>query len=164
MLKEGICTLVVGGVMYGMFLCTSLVVPFDVNKSDVWMRNLSNRIVQRFQVDEQLVNMVVKVSLMEGMDPRLVLALIYSESSFNPYVVSSKGYHGLLQVKWRVPYSDVNVVLGIKVLKEKLQQESGDLRRALFRYKGYDLDSVRGRYVVDKVLVLYQVLKDKISI
>lgn len=38
----------------------------------------------------------------EGYDWRLISAIAYSESRFNPYVVSRKGAKGLMQVMPRV--------------------------------------------------------------
>lgn len=164
MWKEGICIIVVGVLLYCMSLCVNMVVPFDVARSSYEVERLSIKMVERFNIDKVMADNIVKVSLMEGVDPRLVFALIYSESSFNPYAVSVKGYRGLMQIKWDIPYIDVHTLLGIRVLKEKLVLESGDLRRALLRYKGYDLNSKRGKYIVDKVLVLYEFLKEEVSI
>lgn len=51
-----------------------------------------------------LINLVSRISLGEGIDPRITAATIATESQCNPYAISTKGAVGLMQVRvstWR---------------------------------------------------------------
>ena len=76
-------------------------------------------------------------------DPALVLALIKSESDFDPHAVSSKGALGLMQLMPETAYemgvADVldpreNVEGGIRYLKSLLGAFDGDLDRSIAAY------------------------------
>jgi soluble lytic murein transglycosylase-like protein len=83
-----------------------------------------------------------------GLDPLLVLGLIQVESGFRRYAVSSAGARGLMQVMpfWArlVSTEDPSVLFelranlrfGCVILRHYLDQERGDLFRALGRYNG----------------------------
>lgn len=70
--------------------------------------------------------MIKRICASEGYDWRLISAIVYSESRFNPYVVSRQGARGLMQVMPRVARQfgasgdimdpEHNVLLGIKIL------------------------------------------------
>jgi len=76
-------------------------------------------------------------------DPALVLAVIKSESDFDPHAVSSKGALGLMQLMPETAYemgvSDVldpreNIEGGIRYLKSLLGAFDGDLDRSIAAY------------------------------
>lgn len=83
-----------------------------------------------------------------GLDPLLVLGLIQVESGFRRYAVSSAGARGLMQIMpfWaRLIGTEEPAVLfdlrtnlrfGCVILRYYLDQERGDLFRALGRYNG----------------------------
>ena len=83
-----------------------------------------------------------------GLDPLLVLGLIQVESGFRRYAVSSAGARGLMQVMpfWArlIGTEDpavlfdlrANLRFGCVILRYYLDQERGDLFRALGRYNG----------------------------
>lgn len=69
--------------------------------------------------------------------PILLVALMYTESRFDKKAVSPKNYQGLMQTPWATKkWSDVDTLLGARVLKEKLRIAHGDLTEALALYKG----------------------------
>ena len=82
-----------------------------------------------------------------GLEPDLVLAVIRVESHFRKYAISSAGARGFMQV---MPFwadivgessSDLfnlrtNLRLGCAILRSYLNQERGNLHRALARYNG----------------------------
>jgi len=82
-----------------------------------------------------------------GLEPGLVLAVIRVESNFRKYAISSAGARGFMQV---MPFwanivgetsSDLfnlrtNLRLGCAILRSYLDQEQGNLHRALARYNG----------------------------
>jgi soluble lytic murein transglycosylase-like protein len=106
-----------------------------------------------------IVDIVWARSQQHGVDPLLVLAVISTESSFRPHVVSSAGAVGLMQVMPDV-HSDlvqevvkstgrkhvnpkealrdpvINIEAGIRVLKMYQKASKGNLREALLRYNG----------------------------
>ena len=83
-----------------------------------------------------------------GLDPLLVLGLIQVESGFRRYAVSSAGARGLMQVMpfWArlISAEDPSVLFDLRanlrfgcvILRHYLDQEQGDLFRALGRYNG----------------------------
>jgi soluble lytic murein transglycosylase-like protein len=91
-------------------------------------------------------------SAMHGVDPRIVTAMCYVESSFRPAVVNH-GCYGLMQVNyqvWRKALSldlyklrgvDYNLHAGISILMEYYRQ-TGSIDKALHRYNcGYKYHS-----------------------
>src|SRR5262249_60849656 len=82
-----------------------------------------------------------------GLDPQLVLGLIQVESAFRKYAVSTAGAMGFMQVMpfWVKLIGDkeqnlfhlrTNLRYGCTILRFYLDQENGDLYRALGRYNG----------------------------
>jgi soluble lytic murein transglycosylase-like protein len=82
-----------------------------------------------------------------GLDPQLVLALIQNESNFRKYAISSADARGFMQVMpfWikLIGNADhdlfnlrTNLRYGCVILRHYLDQENGDLFRALGRYNG----------------------------
>jgi len=82
-----------------------------------------------------------------GLDPDLVLAVIRVESNFRKYAISSVGARGYMQVMgWWASIvgetsSDLfnlrtNIRLGCAILRSYLDQEHGNVQRALARYNG----------------------------
>lgn len=82
-----------------------------------------------------------------GLDPDLVLAVIRVESNFRKYAISSAGARGYMQVM--SGWSDIvgetasdlfnlrtNIRLGCAILRHYLDQERGNVHRALARYNG----------------------------
>ncbi|MGH9721885.1 MAG: lytic transglycosylase domain-containing protein [Bryobacteraceae bacterium] len=79
----------------------------------------------------------------EGLDVRLVRAVVRQESAFNPCAVSPKGAQGLMQLMPAVqdqfgvtdPFDvSQNIGAGARLLKQLLSQYNGDLRLALSAY------------------------------
>jgi hypothetical protein len=151
----------ISGVVFGLslllWLQTSvLITPFNPSIPE---NTEVSRISQFFQIQTTLAQKIVEISRDEGLPSSLVAALIYSESSFRPNAVSSKNYYGLAQVPWHIPYQDINIRLGTRILKEKLQITRGDLLTALKLYKGYELDDPRGHEQAQKVINLMKQLE-----
>lgn len=76
---------------------------------------------KQFNVSKDIAEAIWKVSVMEKIDPYLVASLIQAESSFRKDAISPRNYHGLTQIPYRLPYPEANVLVGIKILKEKIQ-------------------------------------------
>jgi hypothetical protein len=71
-----------------------------------------------------------------GIDAKLIAVLMHTESGFNTNAVSKKKYKGLMQTPTVTHFSDVDVLHGAYILKDKLRITGGDMREALTLYKG----------------------------
>ena len=89
-----------------------------------------------------------------NINDRLILALMFTESGFKRWAISPKGYKGLMQTTIAsYDYSDVDTLMGARVLQEKLRITKGDLYKALALYKGGDNPEAWGQ--AKKVLEMY---------
>lgn len=93
-----------------------------------------------------------------GLEPDLILSVIRGESNFRKYAISSAGARGYMQV---MPFwADIvgerstdlfnvrtNLRLGCAILRAYLDQEKGDLSRALARYNGSVGESTYSNYI-----------------
>jgi soluble lytic murein transglycosylase-like protein len=109
-------------------------------------KRLAPRIADRLQREEFLVSVHYEAKR-AGLDPQLVLGVIQVESNFRKYAVSRVGAKGYMQVMpfWvkLIGRSDdnlfhlrTNLRFGCVILRHYLDQEKGDLYRALGRYNG----------------------------
>ena len=119
-------------------------------EGQAWLDAMSARLAKRVPdefVRKRLLTAIHYEAKRAGLDPQLVLGLIYVESGFNRYAISSAGARGLMQVMpfWvrqigsnRHNLFDVhtNLRFGCTILRHYLDIEKGDLFRALGRYNG----------------------------
>jgi soluble lytic murein transglycosylase-like protein len=109
-------------------------------------KRLASRIADRLQREEFLVSVHYEAKR-AGLDPQLVLGVIQVESNFRKYAVSRAGARGYLQVMpfWieligrnddNLFHLRTNLRFGCVILRHYLDQEKGDLFRALGRYNG----------------------------
>ena len=104
---------------------------------------------------ETLVNAIHFASEQNDVSPDLIIAVTKTESNYNEKAVSNMGYHGLMQIPQKVYYTDANILIGTRILREKINYAKGDMTKALLLYKGYPLDSARGMQQVRKVYNIY---------
>lgn len=112
---------------------------------------------------DKLVNAIGFASEQNNISPDLIIALTWTESNFNDRALSFGNggkYKGLMQIPHAVFYTDANILIGTRILREKLNYAHGDMTKAILMYKGYPLDSSRGHEQVRKVFVLYRKLKN----
>jgi hypothetical protein len=91
-----------------------------------------------------------------GIDGKLLAVLVFTESNFKKRAVSGKGYKGLLQTPSASFFTDVDILYGARILKEKLRLTRGDLFEALALYKGGDGPLARKQ--ANRVLEIYRTL------
>jgi cell division protein FtsL len=108
--------------------------------------------IYRLQTPEfaKITNSVFNQSKKHGLNPYLIMAIIFVESNFNRHAVSKAGAYGLMQVNYavwkdelkinfkKITQVDYNIELGLTILKNYLRETSGNLLQALILYnKGY---------------------------
>jgi len=122
----------------------------SAQQAQAWLAEMSHRLEpripdQQFRLD--LLTTVQYEATRAGLDPQLVLGLIEVESGFRKYAVSMAGARGFMQVMplWvkQIGAEDhnlfhlrVNLRYGCTILRFYLDEEHGDLFRALGRYNG----------------------------
>jgi soluble lytic murein transglycosylase-like protein len=128
-------------------------VPNDYsNRADVWpwIKEMSTRIAHKVPDELERRDLLATVhyeSVRAGLDPQLVLAVIYHESGFKKFAFSSATARGYMQVMpfWvrQIGSPDQNLFnlrtnlrYGTVILRHYLDIENGDLYRALGRYNG----------------------------
>ena len=93
--------------------------------------------------ETDIAPIVLDTAQREGLDPRLITAVIQQESAFRPYAVSQKGAQGLMQLMpataeqfgVKDPFDiQENIGAGAKFLKGLLTRYTGDLSLALGAY------------------------------
>lgn len=89
-----------------------------------------------------------------GIDGKLLAVLAFTESNFKKTAVSGKGYKGLMQTPSASFFTDVDILYGARILKEKLRLTGGNLLEALTLYKGGDRPSARKQ--ANRVLAIYR--------
>ena len=110
----------------------------------------------------ELANAVYTSHQSTGLSPKLIIALMYTESKFNKDAVGPQNrtnirYKGLMQTPSATCFSDVDTLHGARILKEKLERTNDNLREALALYKGGRNSTARGQ--ADQVLKLYSMLQ-----
>jgi hypothetical protein len=84
----------------------------------------------------ELAHAVRSASIATDVPKELLIALLYTESTFDPDAVSKKGYKGLMQTPHKVPYTDASVLIGARILKDKIRLADGNIDVAVAMYKG----------------------------
>jgi len=140
--------------------------------------------VHHVNVASDITSIVNDAASRYRVDPSLVMAVIQTESSFNPYAVSSAGAKGLMQLMDGTaaglgvadPFDPVqNVNGGVRYLSELLNRYDGNLQTALAAYNAgpgrinslgisndhelrakYDLLPQETQHYINKVLAAYE--------
>ena len=129
------------------------------------VKNRLERKYDKIETHNKLLKLNYEIN---GIDSRLLEALIHIESSGRPNVVSNKQAIGLMQVVYKWHYKrcnltseaqlfepDININCGTEVLKHYLKVSNNNIREALAMYNG-GYRKPRESYVyADKVLELF---------
>ncbi|QKZ07834.1 lytic transglycosylase domain-containing protein [Pseudomonas eucalypticola] len=122
----------------------------SVGAKDAWLNAQSPRLaewVPNQAEREKLLLTVHYEAVRAGLDPEMVLGLLYVESRFRKYAVSSAGARGYMQVMpfWNkvvdrpgdnLFHLRTNLRYGCSILRHYLDAENGDVFMALGRYNG----------------------------
>jgi len=115
-----------------------------------WINEMSRRIAHKVADERERRDLLATVhyeATRAGLDPQLALGVIYHESGFKKYAVSTAGARGYMQVMpfWvkQIGSPDQNLFnlrtnlrYGTVILRYYLDLENGDYYRALGRYNG----------------------------
>ncbi len=122
----------------------------DKYDAEVWLLDKSHRLkpfVKNPKTRVMLLRKIHAASLHIELKPELVLALIETESSFNPYAISRSGAQGLMQIMpfWKKELGreddnltdiDTNLRYGCYILKYYIKLHKGNMSDALAPYNG----------------------------
>ncbi len=122
----------------------------DRFEGEVWLSDMSRRLEKKVPDHRErleLLTMVHSEARRANLAPELVLAVIEVESAFNRWAISKAGARGLMQVMpfWleEIDYPDANLFrvqtnlrFGCTILRHYIDEERGNLVRALSRYNG----------------------------
>jgi hypothetical protein len=89
-----------------------------------------------FGIRPDLAKAFVTAGMQTSIDPVLLASLAYTESNFNKFAQSNKGYKGIMQTPKWFSFTSMDVLYGAEILKEKLKLAHGDMYIALALYKG----------------------------
>ena len=152
-------------------------VPVKLNSIDVTkpltpgQRQIASYLAKRYSVSpeavESIVRLAYKVGKEEKVEPTLILAIVWIESSYNPFAASSVGAHGLMQIMpkihkdkfealspgdWSPLNPEMNMRVGAKIIREYTRR-TGSVNAGLRWYVGAAIHGNDGGYP-DKVLGL----------
>ena len=129
-------------------------IPSDyANRADLqpWLAEMSRRIAHRMTDERERRELLATVhyeAIRAGLDPQIMLGVIYHESGFKKYAISTAGARGYMQVMpfWIKQIGAIdqnlfnlrtNLRYGAVILRYYLVDiEKGDYYRALGRYNG----------------------------
>jgi len=115
-----------------------------------WIAEMSRRIAHKMADERERLELLTTVhyeATRAGLDPQLMLGVMYHESGFKKYAVSVAGARGYMQVMpfWLRQIGNdeqnlfnlrTNLRYGAVILRHYLDIENGDYYRALGRYNG----------------------------
>lgn len=99
-------------------------------------------------ISNKIATQIIKEGKAENIQPELIVGIIQVESSFNPLAISKSNARGLMQVmpEWVPKFKlknvsvlydiDMNINIGIKILKIHIKEGKGDINKGLYRYAG----------------------------
>ena len=122
----------------------------DRYDAEVWLVSTSEKLRRYIKDSKQrlrYLKSIHKSATQAQLEPELVLAVIQTESSFDPYAVSVVGAQGLMQVMpfWKKEIGrpsdnliniETNLRYGCTILKYYIDKEKGHIANALARYNG----------------------------
>ena len=136
-------------------------------------------------VDSQKIAEIINAEAnSSGIDPMLITAIVYAESTFKSRIVSKTGKIGLMQIHpdeavkisqtnkikflgvTSLYHARANILFGTLKFKEKLKESAGDMEKALIAYNSIegDLESPEAIKFKDKVIKLFQRYKENSSL
>jgi hypothetical protein len=109
----------------------------------------------------ELADAVRNASRATNLPKELLVALVHTESSFRERAVSKKGYKGLMQIPQEIPYTDAHILVGARILEDKVRLAKGDIGAALAMYKGGKDKPMAQRYAAHTIRVYDKLRKNR---
>lgn len=110
---------------------------------------------------EELSKSISTASRATDLSPTLIACIIFTESGFKNRAVSNKNYKGLMQTPTATfVYSDVDILHGARIFKDKLRITKNNYEDAMMLYKG-GRNSLARKYARE-TLKLYNELKKNV--
>lgn len=95
------------------------------------------RLIEEFHLSSKLASSFYNIGEDTQLDPFLLCSIAQTESRFRLNARSPKNYKGILQTPFAtMKWADVDILIGARILKDKLWIANGDLLKALQLYKG----------------------------
>lgn len=145
----------------------SLPVPIQIQKENPVVTEIKNDLIILKAPEKQipeLTKAVLTSHQSTGINPKLIIALMKTESDFKNDAIGPKNrtsirYKGVLQTPTASWFTDVDTLHGVRILQEKLKICNNDISKALALYKGGDNKVAHSQ--AKQVLALYKQLQEK---
>ncbi len=142
------------------------------------MQSFAKYISKKYNVPSQTTEEIVYSTYIEShkeeISPLLILSLIGIESTYNPKAKSYVGATGLTQVMPNIHRTKVkelgvdlnsiqgNIKVGIAILREYIDKDKGNIKKALQRYNGSYYDkSLKYSGLVFEKMEVFQAIQEK---
>jgi len=142
---------------------TAYKIPIERNQIIIEIKETLNKLEAEKEKIDELTQAIFISHLATKLNPKLIIALMYTESSFDQHAVgpptkSKKTYKGLMQTPIATfEFCDVDTLHGVRILEQKLEITDNNLRKALALYKGGNNKTALKQ--ADEVLKLYKSLQ-----
>ncbi len=159
LLQINLITVLVFLLSYQIYQQSTLIIPIKNYDDSIKVATMIETLGASKEKSKNIAIGVISACKLTGFKPELIVALMYTESSFKLYAISSKNYKGLMQIPHSVWWEAPNILIGSYILKEKLNITNGDLPKAICLYKGWKWHEKKGKEQTRIVLNLYNQLK-----
>lgn len=154
-LKSIIFTLALVAMMFPIFVTWNILIPVNI-KNDTRIEMCLGEVGVYGEHATEVANGIRIASSEHNLKPEFIIALTYTESTFNKYAKSSKNYRGYMQIPFPLYDSRENILIGSRIMREKLALANGDILKAICLYKGWGNNPpYQGIQQAKKVLALY---------
>jgi len=153
-------TLTVIGLLFGiqLFFTWNIFTPISIQNDTKIIESL-NYVGVHGKHATEIAKGIKIASEQHNLTPEFIIALIFTESTFNKYAKSSKDYEGYMQIPFALYEPTENIMIGSRIMREKLTITKGNVLKAICLYKGWGHNPPEeGIRQAEKVLKLYDKL------
>ena len=145
---------------YQSVMTSQILIPVSVSssKEDLRIEKCLNE-VGVYKDINKLTNAIKIASKEHNLRPEFIISLTFTESTFNKHAKSSKNYQGYMQIPYSIYDATENILIGSRIMREKLGIVNGDTEKATCLYKGWGLNpSKEGIRQARQVIQIYNKL------
>jgi soluble lytic murein transglycosylase-like protein len=147
-------------------MSNSLPIPVNIKENPI-LTNIKKDLMFLKAPEENindLANAIFISSQSTKINHKLIIALMYTESSFDKKAIGPENktqirYKGLMQTPTATWFSDVDTLHGARIFREKLALTKNNIKSALMLYKGGN--NSKAAKQAEKVLELYKLLQTR---